>query len=134
MRVAANRINISNNQFISCFFGGVCLTGATDTQITGNTFYSIGSRVPVANYNGVVLTDCAQTIIANNRFTNPNNAEYSQYGVQEKGTTDSTLIMGNSFQNMVLAAYYLIGSNSRAINNMIDNTFETLPVWSGGAY
>ena len=117
--------NISNNQFVTCPEGGVILAGATDTQITGNMFETIGAWTSATDKDGIVMTNCKRTIIANNRFYNKSTGHWAQYGVKEKGSTDTTLIIGNTFQDMAVSAYLFVGANSKAVNNIVNGVLET---------
>lgn len=116
--------NISNNQFIDYTECGIKIAGATDTQITGNTFKPNGPWTSAEGKDCVWLNNCKRTIIANNKFFNRVAGHYSQHGVKENGSTDATLIIGNTFQDMAVAAYSLIGANSKAINNIVNGIFE----------
>ncbi|MBE6771081.1 MAG: hypothetical protein E7547_02915 [Ruminococcaceae bacterium] len=123
--VALKYANISNNQFVTCPEGGIILAGATDTQIIGNMFETIGAWTSTMDKDGIVLNNCKRTVISSNRFYNKSSGHWAQYGIKEKGATDVTLVSSNIFQDMAIAPYLFVGAGSKAVNNMINGVMES---------
>ena len=135
--IAASLLNIQGNQFLDYSESGIVLINSVNSSITSNIFKP---NDRIGGENCVKLNGCTRTIISSNQLFN------SEYGIVEENS-DLTLITNNNFQSINFEAYKLVGSNSKAINNIskegtiedglsetVKAVLDALSEWQEGTY
>lgn len=109
---------------------GISISAAR-TIINGN--YVTNSADDTASKDGIFINDASYCIVTNNVFTDNQGTKTQRRGITTYGTSDYTVIIGNSLSGNDSAALSLVGSNNtvRANEGYITEKMGTDSIASG---
>jgi len=118
---------------------GLLVSNVAYTQITGNFFFfndqhgihvqTVGRGVITGNmchqnsqqtsntYSGILLQNCQDITVVGNRCADIGSGTRQKYGIEEQGTSDNNIIMGNMTDRNQTAAVLTVGASTMVLNN-----------------
>ncbi len=106
--VACSLSNIASNQIFNAGEYGIRFYQAARCNATGNIIFNCG-QVAHNTYSGIFLYNSNNITLTGNRSGSYTTAPLQKYGIEENGTSDNNVIIGNNFGLNGTAGALIIG-------------------------
>lgn len=112
----ATYANVSGNYVIQTDQHGIYVDGAFRGNVTGNTVH-ISGQATSNTYSGIYLNNAVDTSVIGNRSGDIGSGTRQKYGIEEAGTSDNNIIIGNMLDRNGTAAMVTVGASTMVLNN-----------------
>lgn len=107
--VSANTVDLTD-------LHGIYLDGAGRGSCTGNTVSRSG-QTTTNTYSGIYLNDASEWTIVGNRSGDISSGTRQKYGIEEAGTSNTNVIIGNMLERNATAGFLKVGAATQVFGN-----------------
>jgi parallel beta-helix repeat protein len=103
--------NVTGNSVSYSDQCGIKVTSNARGTVTGNLCMA-NSQETSNTYSGILLLDCADCTVTGNRSGDTGTGTRQKYGIEESGTSDNNVLVGNMLDRNGTGQYLIVGANS----------------------
>ncbi len=99
---------------------GIMVNGGSENTIVGNTIVD-NSQLQPGRFSGILLLNSSDVLVTGNTIGTESGEPSQKYGVEESGSANDNVIVGNDTAGNIVGGIYVIGATTTVANNTGDS-------------